>query len=244
MSRASLPIIGITLDHEEPNGQPGSYSKFPWYALRQNYVDAVVRAGGLPVPLSHDPELIGPWLDKIDGLVITGGNFDIDPSLFGDDDRHDTVMLKERRTGFEFGIARGALEQDKPVLGICGGQQALHVILGGSLIQHIPDAVPDCLPHEQPNPRDEPGHWVSVKPGTLLHDIVGVEELHVNSAHHQAAKEAGDGVIINSYAPDGVIEGIEDPRYRYCLGVQWHPEFDISTGDQLLFDRLVKEAGA
>lgn len=239
MSRASRPIIGITLDHEEPGG----YSKFPWYALRQNYADAVIRAGGLPVPLSHDPELVEPWLDRIDGLVITGGNFDIDPALFGDDNRHETVMLKERRTGFEFGITRGALERDMPVLGICGGQQLLNVVLGGTLIQHIPDSVPNCLAHEQPNPRDEAGHSVSVKPGTLLHDIAGVEELQVNSAHHQAARDVGDGVVINSYAPDGVIEGIEDSRYRFCLGVQWHPEFDISTADQKIFDAMVKETG-
>ena len=79
------------------------------------------------------------------------------------------------------------------MLGICGGQQLLNVVLGGTLIQHIPDAVPDALPHEQPNPRTEPGHEVAVVPGTLLHRITGADRLPVNSAHHQAAERVGAG---------------------------------------------------
>ena len=145
------------------------------------------------------------------------------------------MITKDRRTAFEFGVTKGALAQNKPVLGICGGQQLLHVVLGGKLIQHIPDSISDPLPHEQPNPRDEAGHVVKVARGTQLHGIVGTDELPVNSAHHQAAADAPDGVVINATAPDGVIEGIEAPRYRFCIGVQWHPEFLISEGDAKLF---------
>ncbi|MFH1804997.1 MAG: gamma-glutamyl-gamma-aminobutyrate hydrolase family protein [Pseudomonadota bacterium] len=233
------PVIGITLDSE----QPGGYSKFPWYALRENYAGAVTAAGGIPMPLPHEIDLVPDLLDLIDGLVVTGGAFDVDPSLFGAQERHSTVVTKDRRTRFEWAMAEGALKRDMPVLGICGGQQLLNVILGGSLIQHIPDSVEDCLPHEQPNPRNEPGHDVSVEPGTLLARIVGdVRHLSVNSAHHQAVRAVGPGVIINSRASDGVIEGIEHPGYRYCLGVQWHPEFHISSGDSRIFDMLIAEA--
>jgi len=231
----SLPVIGLTLDAE----QPGGYSKFPWYALRQNYCAAVVRAGGLPVLLPHEAAQVDAYLDRLDGLIVTGGAFDVDPALFGDATRHAKVTTKDQRTEFELAIARGALKRDMPVLGICGGQQLLHVALGGRLIQHIPDAVASALAHEQPNPRDQAGHEVEVVPGTLLHRVVGATRLAVNSAHHQAAKDAPDGVVINARAPDGVIEGMEAPAYRFCLGVQWHPEFAISSGDTRIFEALV-----
>ncbi len=233
------PVIGITLDSEEPGG----YSNLPWYALRENYADAVTAAGGLPLPLPHEPDRAEDYLNLIDGLVITGGAFDVDPSLFGAGDRHPTVITKDRRTAFELAVTRGALERDMPVLGICGGQQLLHVVLGGQLIQHIPDEVPEALAHEQPNPRDEPGHGVAVKPDTLLHRIVGRDSLEVNSAHHQAAKGEPDGVVINAVAPDGVIEGIEASGKSFCLGVQWHPEYGVSAGDSAIFDAFIKAAG-
>lgn len=235
---AARPVIGVTLDHETAQ----TYSKFPWYAVRQNYCDAVAAAGGLPIALPHDPDRADTYLDLIDGLVVTGGAFDVDPALFGAGERHSTVVTKDRRTAFELAMTRGALARDMPVLGICGGQQLLHVALGGTLIQHIPDAVTDALAHEQPNPRDEPGHTVQVVPGTLLHRIVGVTELAVNSAHHQAAADEPDGVVVNARAPDGVIEGNEAPGYRFCLGVQWHPEFHITDADAAIFSALVAAA--
>lgn len=232
------PIIGITLDSEDP----GAYSNMPWYALRQNYADVITQSGGLPIALPHEPELAMQYEAMLDGLVVTGGAFDVDPSLFGATSRHDTVVTKDRRTDFEKNITEAMLKADKPVLGICGGQQLLHVILGGTLIQHIPDEVDSPLAHEQPNPRTEAGHDVAVKEGTLLHRIVGTTSLPVNSAHHQAAKGASDNIIINATASDGVIEGIEDNNYRFCLGVQWHPEYLISDGDRKIMDALIKEA--
>lgn len=235
----TLPLIGITLDSE----QPGGYSKFPWYALRQNYSEAVAAVGGLPVPLPHEVELVESYLDALDGIVVTGGAFDVDPVLFGAATRHETVKLKDRRTAFELALVRGALKRDLPVLGICGGQQLLHVVLGGKLIQHIPDEVKGALAHEQPTPRDQAGHEVAVVSGTLLYRIVGVGTLAVNSAHHQAALNEPDGVVVNARAPDGVIEGIEAPAYRFCLGVQWHPEFHISEGDRKIFQAFVRAAG-
>ncbi len=234
------PIIGLTLDSE----QPGGYSKYPWYAVRQNYADAIVAAGGLPVALPHNAALAGQYLEMIDALVVTGGAFDVDPALYGEGGRHATVTLKENRTQAELALTQGALERNRPVLGICGGEQLLAVALGGALIQHIPDSVPNALAHEQPNPRHEPGHAVAVTPGTLLHRIVGSAEMQVNSAHHQAVRSPGPRAVVNAVAPDGVIEGIEDAGYRFCLGVQWHPEYLIDPGDRRIFDALIAACAA
>lgn len=231
----SRPKIGLTLDAEPPGG----YSKLPWYALRENYCAAVEQAGGLPLLLPHEPDRAGDYLDLLDGIVVTGGAFDIDPALFGADSRHQTVTTKDRRTQFELVLTRSAIARDLPVLGICGGQQLLNVALGGTLVQHIPDEIANALAHEQPNPRDQPGHVVRVTPGTLLARIVNAAEIPVNSAHHQAVKSVAGTVIVNAVATDGVIEGIEDTSKRFCLGVQWHPEYSISPADPAIFAAFI-----
>ena len=237
----SQPIIGLTLDREPPGG----YSKtHPWYALRENYCDAVVAAGGLPILLPHEPGRAADYLALVQGLVVTGGAFDVDPALFGAASRHASVVTKDRRTAFEFAITRDAVASDRPVLGICGGQQLLNVALGGSLVQHIPDEVPGALEHEQKNPRTEPGHVVRLLPGTLLRRIAAADELPVNSAHHQAVKDPAPGLVIDAVAADGVIEGIEDPRRRFCVGVQWHPEYLLSDGDRRLFAAFIAACAA
>jgi putative glutamine amidotransferase len=233
------PVIGLTLDHE----QPGGWSNFPWYAIRENYCNAVRHAGGLPMLLPHEPDAAELYLEHIDGLIVTGGGFDVDPALFGAKTRHPTVTTKDRRTAFELAVTRGGLTRDMPVLGICGGQQLLNVALGGTLIQHIPDEVPGALPHRQANSRYEPGHDVRIVAGTILHRIAGVERLAVNSAHHQAVKDAGPGVVIDAVAADGVVEGVEDPRRRFCLGIQWHPEFEINEADRRIFRAFIAAAG-
>jgi putative glutamine amidotransferase len=158
--------------------------------------------------------------------------------MYGEAERHDTVILKAGRTAAEMALTKAALARQKPVLGICGGEQLLAVALGGSLIQHIPDSIADALPHEQPNPRNEPGHSISITPGTKLAQIVGANTMQVNSSHHQAIRSPGVGVV-NAMAPDGVIEGIEDNNYRFCLGVQWHPEYFIDPGDRRIFEALI-----
>lgn len=231
------PLIGLTLDAEPPGG----YSKYPWYALRQNYTSAIAAAGGLAVALPHDADLAEAYLDRLDALIITGGAFDVDPSLYGDAERHPTVALKSSRTGAELALLQGALQRDMPVLGICGGEQLLAVALGGALIQHIPDSVTDALAHEQSTPHSEPGHDVKILPGTLLERITAAATMRVNTSHHQAVRSPGRAVV-NAVAPDGVIEGIEDPSRKFCLGVQWHPEYLIDPGDTRIFAALIAAA--
>jgi putative glutamine amidotransferase len=236
------PLIAITLDAESPGG----YSKMPWYALRQNYCDAILAAGGIPFPVSHHLELVEDYLFMADGFVFTGGNFDIDPALYGVNHRHETVSLKQERTMFEWRLMQLALKKEKPILGICGGMQLMNVVLGGTLIQHIPDEIPDCLAHEQPNPRTEPGHDVQVSENTLLYQLVSPVmtqgKIAVNTAHHQAIKDLARGCRINAVAPDGVVEGIENAGHPFCLGVQWHPEYHITEADKKIFSGFVGAA--
>jgi putative glutamine amidotransferase len=236
------PIIAITLDAESPGG----YSKMPWYALRQNYCDAVLGAGGIPFLVPHHPEMVEEYADRADGLVFTGGDFDIDPALYGVHHRHETVKLKQGRTTFEWHLMQRAFDKKKPVLGICGGMQLMNVVSGGTLIQHIPDEIPNGLPHEQPNPRTEPGHEVQVYEDTLLHRLVNAVapqgKISVNTAHHQAIQNLGTGFRINAVAPDGIVEGIENSTHPFCLGVQWHPEYHVTEADKNIFAGFIQAA--
>jgi putative glutamine amidotransferase len=230
------PIIGITLDSEEAGG----WSPMPWYALRQNYCSVIARHGGLPFTLPHEPDCVKEYIETIDGLLITGGHFDISPTLYGVKEKHAKTSPKEKRTAFEFAITKAAMAKKKPILGICGGEQLINVILGGTLVQHIPDSVPDALEHEQKNPRTQASHSIAIKEGTLLHRITGTKKMSVNSSHHQAVATPGKDVIINCTAPDGVVEGIESTRHPFCLGVEWHPEYEVDKGDTKIIQAFIR----
>ena len=229
------PLIALTLDYETTKG----YSKYPWYAIRENYFTSIEESGGIGVGIPHNIKDIINLLYKIDGLVITGGNFDIDPNKFGETSVHQTVKLKENRTNFELLAAEIMLNQNKPVLGICGGEQLINVLYKGSLIQHIPDEIKNPIEHEQKNPRHEPGHSVRIQDNTKLHSIISTNDIMVNSAHHQAIKTPGNGLIVNALSADGIIEGIEDPTKNFCIGVQWHPEFFIQGADIKLLKAFI-----
>ncbi len=225
------PVIGFSLDYEASGG----YSKMPWCALRENYFTSVSAHNAMPLALPPLAEMAAHYLDLLHGIVITGGNFDVPPAMYGATGVHETVTIKENRTAFEWALTEGAIRRNMPILGICGGEQLLNVVLGGTLIQHIPDAVATDIAHEQPNPRHEPGHTVRVENRTLLHKILEKSEIEVNSAHHQAVEKPGKGVVVNAVSPDGVIEGIEYPEHPFCLGVQWHPEYHVTPADTAIF---------
>lgn len=210
----SRPRIGVTLDADEGSDR---------YVLKASYVDAVLAAGGLPILLPHAPEPAAAYLALLDGLVVTGGAFDVPPELYGEATRKECGPTKPARTAFEKDVLAAALAARLPVLGVCGGMQLLNVVQGGTLYQ---DLVADAgLPgHEQPAPKDLPSHEARVTPGTHLAALVGPAPLAVNSTHHQAVREPGGGVLVSARAPDGVIEAIELPDLPFALGVQWHPE--------------------
>ena len=232
----NCPIIGITLDLEKAQ----TYSSFPWYAARKNYSDSVYQAGGLPIFIPHNENLINSFIKLIDGLIITGGDFDVDPKLYGQKNIHEKVNLKRGRTNFEYKITELAAKNNQPILGICGGEQLLNVIFGGTLYQHIPDEIDSTINHEQTNPRDQGSHDIFIEKNSKLKSIVNTNKMFVNSAHHQSVKKPGKDMIVNAVSSDGVIEGIEHTKLSFCIGVQWHPEFLIDGKDLSIFKDLVK----
>nr|WP_318654301.1 gamma-glutamyl-gamma-aminobutyrate hydrolase family protein [Anaeromyxobacter paludicola] len=193
------------------------------YELKRAYADAVLAAGGLPVLIAYgDESAAGAYLALCDALVVTGGDFDIDPARYGEARRAGCGPEHPARTAFESALVEAAIASRLPLLGICGGMQLLNVVRGGSLHQHLPDDLQ--ISHEQPAPKDRPSHDVDVAPGTLLARLVGPGPLAVNSTHHQAVKRPGTGVLVSARAQDGVVEAIELPDLPFALGVQWHPE--------------------
>ncbi len=232
------PIIGITLDEEIAK----SYSKFPWYAARKNYSQSIEKAGGVSVFIPNNIKDIKYYLKLIHGLVITGGDFDIDPKLYGEKKKSSKVSIKKDRTEFEFKIAYQAFKKKIPILGICGGQQLINVMLGGTLIQHIPDSFDTKINHEQKNPRDQGSHSVTIKKKSKLFKIVKDTSMFVNSAHHQAVDKLGKNLIASAFSDDGIIEGIETSSNNFCIGVQWHPEFLIDKSDIKIFKSFIDSA--
>lgn len=220
-SSGRRPSIGITPDLISPaDGAPARYE------LKTAYTEAVIRAGGLPwvLAIADDSGVIEASLDRISGLVITGGAFDIHPSAYGETPREGLGPQKPARTQFESALLRAAMKRNLPVLGVCGGMQLLNVVLGGTLFQDLHREVPSAKEHEQKHDRAQPQHPVEIHEGTTLAELLGKGQLMVNSTHHQAVHTLGQNLIASATAPDGVIEGIELKGHPFAVGVQWHPE--------------------
>tara|TARA_B100000575_G_scaffold292926_1_gene302731 strand:- start:883 stop:1581 length:699 start_codon:yes stop_codon:yes gene_type:complete len=228
------PIIGITLDSEKEK----TYSNFPWYALRENYLTSLTKFNAIPFPLLHEKKYISDFCDLIDGLIITGGNFDIDPKLYKASNIK-SKNIKNKRTNFEIGIFKNFFKYNKPILGICGGAQVINVACGGTLIQ---DLKKEPINHEQINPRNQTSHNVNILENTKLHKICGTQKIKVNSAHHQSMKKIGKELKISCKANDGVIEGIEHKKHKWCIGLQWHPEFLITPYDLQIIKNFIDES--
>jgi len=227
------PVIGLTAD-TEPREDSEAESI---YLLRRNYAAAVARSGGVPVILPHDVSLAELYVAQLDGLIITGGMFDIDPRRYGAMP-NGSVNTKEERTDFEIALIRSALQSDLPILGICNGMQLLAVALGGALVQDIPREIRGALEHMPELPATEPHHEVRFEPDSMLAGVTGKFGATVNSVHHQSVKES-PAYVVAAKAPDGVVEAIEVLGRRFCLGLQWHPEYGASDVDTLILNAFV-----
>lgn len=244
----NIPVIGVLSTRQEIPGQP-----LPFYYTTGHYIEQLEAAGGLPVQLplalSTGPKQLAEWAALCSGLLLPGGG-DLSPALYGEPP---LPGFEREYSAFELQCQRNELElirltaaAGKPMLGICLGQQALNVAFGGTLYQDLPTQLGGTIAHRQPPAeRTRTTHSVTVASGTLLHSVLGVSQLPVNTYHHQAVKTAAPGFAVSARAEDGVIEALEAPQRR-ILGVQWHPENLAHAGRPealALFRWLVDAAG-
>ncbi len=233
------PVIGVTLDWQEK----GTYSKRPHYALRENYFKIIYKAGGIPLALPQIGEAVDELISKVDGLMIPGGGFASPPDWYVESEDN-CPYEPSPRLGFDLAIIEKAFKLDKPILGICAGMQLMGGVKGCKMTPNIHKYLGTKIDHLNEKPAEEFAHKVKVKKGSLLAKITKSQEFDVNTAHQEAIVKAPDNVVINAVAPDGTIEGIEFPEYRFALGVQWHPEFFDQAKDPnfLIFKALIAEA--
>jgi putative glutamine amidotransferase len=210
------PIIGIGADIQSPEGQRERAFVY------LTYVEAVRRAGAIPVLIPPQPENAGQLMGELDGFLLAGGD-DCNPAVYGEE-RHPTVEpMDSRREANDLALAEAARKHEVPMLGICLGLQVMNVAAGGTLIQDI-DSQHDTEIRHASIPEDRARHDVIIEQGTHLASVLPSLELNVNSSHHQAIRKVGPGLRVTALAPDGIVEGLEDPRHPFYLGVQWHPE--------------------
>ncbi len=233
MPRRQNPLIGLTTYGRGADNR---------YTLPAEYLDAVRRAGGVPVLIAPGEPRLEAIVDMLDALIFSGGG-DIDPSRYNGK-RHETnYAIDQERDTHELELGRRAIDSGLPTLGICRGAQILNVVQGGKLIEHIPDEVGEKVLHRAP-PREPVMHSVRLKPGSRLARILGRDEFDATSWHHQALRGAAAGLEAVAHAPDGTIEAIEMPSHPWLIAVQWHPELSAASDplQQKLFDAIVDEA--
>lgn len=236
--REGAPVIGLTGNFSDGN-----------CALAEGYYRSVVKAGGVPfiLPPYDDPALLADALDRIDGLLLSGGA-DINPLYLGEEPVKELHGINPRRDRQELLLTRLAADRQIPILGICRGIQTMNAALGGTVYQDIHSQMEGTrLKHSQDLERSYASHTVQVEPDTLLYSLFRTDTLAVNSFHHQAVKEVAPGFRVCARSVDGVIEAMESAEHKSMLGVQWHPECFILNDDECMmpiFRWLTAEAAS
>ena len=238
------PIIGVTTyGRHEHQLRSTHYDSL--YFLPSVYADAVRAAGGIPVMLPPGEGLFPEILDRLDGIIFSGGA-DIDPERYGGDREHPSLgPLDAERDAAEIAGVKAALARgDVPILCICRGIQILNVALGGNLVEHVPDLGNGDM-H-----RNDAGHWTlheaDIEGASKTAEALLATVSRGTSGHHQAIKTLAAGLKASGWASDGIIEAVEHEAHPWCIGVQWHPEITAGSDpiQQNLFDALVKAAKA
>lgn len=220
------PLIGITPQLNE-NGD---------YVCRHHYIDCVLKAGGMPLVLPLDD--VESAVDLCDGFLFSGGP-DIDPQIFGEEKLECCGRISAPRDQYELSLLPVVLQRSKPILAICRGIQVLNVALGGTLYQDLPAQRPSGVCHRMTVVSSDVIHGIEIIDNTPLRNLLGREHTMVNSYHHQAIKDLGDGLDIAALSEDGVIEGVYLTTQPFCLGLQWHPERLEGADTDRIFRALV-----
>lgn len=212
----------------------------PMYYSNKSYVQAIEDAGGVPmlIPIMKESRSLAALLPHIDGLLLPGG-IDIHPNNY-QEDVHPTLRETDSRLDeLELALVDWAMQQDIPTLGICRGLQMINVALGGTLYQDLATEYTESLHHANWNlPPSKIVHSVQIESGSLMEEVLGVQEVAVNSLHHQGIKVPGKGIVISGRSKDNVVELIEVPQQSFMIGVQCHPE-ELYI-EQTVWNRLFK----
>ena len=235
------PFIGINGDFRPSKEDQKNAAALSWF--NAGYYDSVTAAGGIPVllpPYASDEELM-QVLGTLDGLVLSGCNFDLDPVRLGMERHPSTRPMPTRREDFDRRLCKLAVEMRLPVLAIGGGMQLLNVICGGTLFQHLPEDVPKALHHRDPVELTL-RHLIEIVPGTRIDRIYGPGEIRVNSQHHMAVDQVAPEFRVSATSPDGVVEAFESTDEDwFCLAVQWHPENETASAlDMQVFEAFLE----
>lgn len=231
-------IVGITCDRRDKGPVIESHRvrpRQPEVFLKEVLVEKVCLSGGIPLllPPVDDPKMIQWAVNNLHAVIISGGAFDIAPELYGQKQTTRIDRIEPTRTHFELQLASRCISEKVPILGICGGMQAMVVAMGGTLFQDIATQIPNALEHEQPSNPITPWHRVTLQ-SERLQKIYQRDMIEVNSTHHQAVADPGI-FSVAGVADDGVIEAIEYKNHPFCFGVQWHPELlDIHLIQRLI----------
>ncbi len=229
------PIIGIGSDVQ---ATPGKRERAFVYTT---YTESLRRAGAIPVLIPPQPENALDIVEELDGILLAGGD-DCDPAIYGEQAHPSVEPMDPRRQTNDLTLAKVARERGIPTLGICLGLQVMNVAAGGTLVQDIDSQMQTDI-HHASEPEDRARHSVVVEQGTKLAAILGSRNLHVNSSHHQAIRKVPEDLRITAHAPDGIVEGLEDPRHPFYVGVQWHPEdMKGETSASAIFGAFVEAA--
>lgn len=212
------PIIGIT---------PSLATDEKKIYTPTSYPTAIIAAGGTPLffNFTRDDEMIEAYAAMVDGVLFSGGD-DVDPASYGEEQLWACGDVCPLRDAFEIKLLKTLVEKypEKPILGICRGAQLMNVAMGGTLYQDLQSQVKGCIRHQQQQISAYASHKATVSEGSKLQTIYGSTEVMVNSFHHQAVKDLGQGLTITAKASDGVVEAFEKPDHPYFVAVQWHPE--------------------
>jgi putative glutamine amidotransferase len=213
-------LIGVTSIPRQ--ARTGFNEVIPHETVPEMYLNLIREAGATPVILPVHEEFDPDLVERLDGVVLTGGG-DVEPIQYRREPRPLTDGIDPRRDRFELSLTRAAVARDLPLLAICRGIQVINIALGGSLIQDIDAEVPEALRHYDLERWNRVAHPVRFESGSLLAHLMG-QEIDVNSMHHQAIDELGDGLVAVGRSPDGLVEAVEAPGLHFVVGIQWHPE--------------------
>ncbi|AYU54181.1 gamma-glutamyl-gamma-aminobutyrate hydrolase family protein [Staphylococcus debuckii] len=205
--------------------QDGMFPGYKRCYVNQDYIEAVVKQGGIPfvLPITDDSDIIEKQIDMLDGLILSGGH-DVSPALYHEDPLEKLGETLIERDQFDFQLIKAAIKKNIPILGICRGAQILNVYFGGTLYQDTSYRELNTIRHWQSYNPTEKTHQITIQSDTRLEKIFNETSLYVNSFHHQLIHELASNFKVNAYTNDRSIEGFESKGHQYIVGIQWHPE--------------------